>query len=299
MNRPHPFDALSIAHLRLFDGIMRRRSFSAAARDLGISQPAASRAVASMEETLGGTLFLRTTRTVRPTSFAEEVFARLGPMFRELDQLEIVAQSRTSELGGTLRVAAPGAFGRRFVVPVVERFLSANPRVSVELMLTDRRTDLVAQGVDVAVRLGSLTQRTARTRIVGQTRGVLVGAKSLTDGKVIETVVDALALPVIMPLEPSDAVRKVLASHAKGIKPRVRMLVDDLEVMRSAVLEGLGLSVLPRWLVSDDLSTGRLVHLVPTLDPGPVPVRLVFPAGRVSRPLTRAFADALAKALRA
>jgi DNA-binding transcriptional LysR family regulator len=144
MNRPAGFDTLSIAQLRLFGRVALLASFSAAARELSLSQPAASRSIASMEAALGGQLFLRTTRRVRLTSLGEQLLERLFPMLEEFERLDRLSVGQTQGLVGTVRAAAPGAFGRRFIAPATERFLLANPRASVDLVLADRRGDLVA-----------------------------------------------------------------------------------------------------------------------------------------------------------
>jgi DNA-binding transcriptional LysR family regulator len=297
MNGAHPFDALSIAQLRLFGRVAQLQSFSAAARELSLSQPAASRSISSMEAVLGGALFHRSTRRVRPTELGETLFARLEPMLHQFSQLDALSRGRTEGLTGRLRIAAPGAFGRRFVAPVAEQFLAAHVGVTVELLLADRRGDLVAQGVDLAVRIGDAQQQGARTQVIGNTRARLVAAPTLLSGRKVSSLDDAFKLPVVMPADGGSAMLKALGGGLRRGGPEVRLRVDDIETLRSATVAGVGVSALPAWLIDEDVRTGRLVELLPELPLPQLPIRLVFVGVHTPRRLVRAFAEAFTVSL--
>lgn len=289
MNHPSVFDELSVAQLRLFAAVVEKQSFSAAAKARGLSQPAVSRAVASMERSLGGALFSRTTRLVRPTSLGLTLYEQLSPLLEQLEQLEGLSQAQTTSLSGRLSVAAPGAFGRRFVAPVVERFLAAHPDVAVELSLVDKKVDLVAAGVDLAIRVGDASTSHGKTKVIAHSPNVFVGAPSLLGER--RTAAEALALPVALP---PGVPTRVLAALTGGARLNVRYVVDDLEALHAAVLGGLAVSLLPRWLVGREVTVGRLRALGAPPVP-PAPVRLVFPVA--ARRVTRAFADAVTQEL--
>jgi DNA-binding transcriptional LysR family regulator len=297
MNPPRPFDALSIAQLRLFDQVAQRQSFSAAARALSLSQPAASRSIAAMEAALGGALFHRSTRRVRPTELGETLLAKLEPLLRQFAELDALTAGRAEGLTGRLRVAAPGAFGRRFVAPVAERFLASHPGVTIELLLADGRADLLEQGVDVAVRIGDALQPGARTRVIGRSRARLVAAPTLVAGRAVATLADVLALPAVMPTDGGAAVLKALGGATARGAPSARLRANDVDALWSAVVAGVGVSVLPAWRVDDDLRAGRLVALLPALPLPESPIRLVFLGAQRPRRLVRAFAETFAASL--
>src|SRR5579862_7191361 len=163
--------------LRLFVRVARKRSFSAAGRELGLSQPSASRLVATLEQEVGVALLTRSTRAVTLTEAGAEYLARVEAILAALDEADHCARG-TGELRGGLRVAASLPFGLREIVPRLDRFLSQHPDLRVELVLSDQRQDLVADVVDVAIRIGYLPGATAVARRIGVSHRLLVASPS-------------------------------------------------------------------------------------------------------------------------
>lgn len=286
--------------LRVFCRVVERGSFSAVARELGISQPNASRHVAALEQRMGARLLVRTTRKVSPTDAGRAFYERASRALSELSDAESEVVAGVAVLAGSLRVAAPGAFGRRFVLPVVNDFIERHPKVDVELLLSDRPIDLVSEAVDLAVRIAvpgfaSLTHRTIATlglQVVAAPSYVARrGApKSVADSGEHDAVLHTDSRQRMLDLVSAGALPALPAFH-------VRLLSDDIEAVHHAALAGLGLAPLPDWLIEDDLRAGRLVPILSELVLPETPVFVVFPAGRRHSARVRAFVDALGDAL--
>ncbi|MEX0758859.1 MAG: LysR family transcriptional regulator, partial [Tistlia sp.] len=142
--------------LRIFVAVAEQAGFAAAARRLGLSPPAVTRAVAALEARLGARLLHRTTRIVRPTEAGQRFLADVRRIIAELEEAEASAAGAQSDPRGTLAVTAPVLFGRRHVAPLVFAFRRAFPEVSVRLLLLDRVVDLIEEGQDVALRIAEL-----------------------------------------------------------------------------------------------------------------------------------------------
>ena len=151
--------------LRIFRRVAELQSFSAAARELRLSNAAVSKHVSHLEEELGARLLHRTTRKVSPTAIGEAYLERSARLLDELDELDRSVTRSTTEVRGTLRVNVPNAFGALYISPMIPALLARWPELSVDMSMTDRFVDLVDEGVDVAIRIASSSRgATARGR---------------------------------------------------------------------------------------------------------------------------------------
>ncbi|TMH14215.1 MAG: LysR family transcriptional regulator, partial [Betaproteobacteria bacterium] len=164
-----------IVALRLFVRVARAGSFSRAARELGLSQPSASRIVATLEKEIGAALFTRSTRALSLTEAGAEYLARVEAILAALDEADLAARG-TGELRGVLRVAASSSFTEHAVIPRLDDFLGRNPKLRIVLLVHDQRQALITEGVDVAFRFGSLGDSTATARRLGSIERVLVAS---------------------------------------------------------------------------------------------------------------------------
>jgi DNA-binding transcriptional LysR family regulator len=186
--------------LRLFVRVARKGSFSAAGRELSIPQSTASRTIATLEREIGVALFVRTTRAVMLTNAGLDYLARIESVLAELDEAEYAARG-TGELRGILRIGLAPNFAVREVIPRLSDFMSRHPALRIELMMADQREDLVAEGVDVALRFGPLSDSTATVRRILEWPRVLAASRAYLDKAGI-------------PLAPTD-----LAQHAIILGP--------------------------------------------------------------------------------
>src|SRR6201991_4778106 len=163
--------------LQLFARVARTGSFSLAGRELGISQPTASRIVSTLEKQVGAALLTRTTRAVTLTEAGADYLARVEAILAALDEADHAARG-TGELRGTLRVATSPVFASRTVMPRLAEFADQHPKLRIEFALDDARRDLIGESVDVAIRIGALTDSSVVARKIGTVHRILVAAPS-------------------------------------------------------------------------------------------------------------------------
>src|ERR1051326_7699024 len=159
-----------LAAMQTYVKVVETGSFSAAARQLRIGQPAVSKTVAMLEERLGISLILRTSRNFATTEAGQIFYERAKLAIAEVDEAELSARGAGMGLVGRLRVSAAVTFTRLKIVPKLNRFLAQHPGLEIELILDDRNVDLVGEGIDVALRMGKLRDSASMARRIGLTR---------------------------------------------------------------------------------------------------------------------------------
>ncbi len=284
--------------LAVFLAILDAGSLAAAARKLRRSPPAVTRALAALEERVGARLIERTTRRLSTT----EAGRRLGEQARRVlsGYDEAVSEPGAAEVRGELRVTAPLVFGRRHVTPIVASFLDAWPEVRVELVLDDRSLNLVEEGLDVAVRIGRLSDSSLVARRVGEVRRLLVASPAyLTRRGVPRAPADLARHEVILA---SGAARSLDWRFAgprgeEVVRVRPRLIVNEIDAVLLAVRAGRGIGRPLSYQVADDLAAHSLVRLLPACEPPPLPVQLVVASTRHLAPKARAFLDHAARSL--
>ncbi len=282
--------------LAVYARVVDAGSFSEAARRMGTSRSVVSKAVAKLEKSLGARLLNRTTRHLSLTEIGSTVAAYCGRMLEEAEEVEQLAESLNLEPRGTLRVSASVAFGTLHVAPALAEFLSANPYLAMELSITDRLVDLAEEGYDLSIR------------VTGEPPLSLVARKLAPVRRKLCATPDYFARRGI-PLTPADLVRHNCLDYTRsGEQGRWRFTgpegeisvpvtgslhVDDDEALSQAVLGGLGLALLPTFIVGNELQAGRLQAVLS----GYIPVeRYVYAMYLPTRHLTtkvRAFIDFL------
>ncbi len=284
--------------LAAFVAVLESRSLAAAGRKLRRSPPAMTRALARLEEHVGARLVERTTRRLTPT----EAGRRLAERARDVlsGYADAVREIAAAPVRGVLRVTAPLVFGRRHVTPIVASFLDAYPGIRVELVLHDRNLDLVGEGIDVAVRIGRLSESSLIVRRVGEVRRVLVASPTYLAGRdTIRAPSDLARHDVIFvatrpgPLE----WRFRGPGRDRVVRLEPRLIVNEVDAMLFALRAGRGVGRPLSYQVADDLAAHALVRLLPELEPPPLPVQLVVPSARHLATKTRAFLDHAARSL--
>jgi DNA-binding transcriptional LysR family regulator len=260
-----------------FLAVVDRGSFTAASRTLGVSVAHVSRMVRRLEQGLGTRLIERTTRSVRPTDSGRLVHARAKALFEQFDELVDEVQEQQRELRGVVRVAAGGAYGERVVAPSLVRFAVAHPGIVVDLVMSDARVDLVAEGIDLAVRLGHLPDTALVARRIASRRFVLCASPAYLEGA------PRLAAPadlaghagVVSPVVPW---RLQTASGEPVQQPTPRFVSNNIPALVEAALAGLGIAWLAEVHVQEHIAAGRLVALLPESGGQSGPVWLVYPS---------------------
>ena len=286
--------------MQLFVRVARSGSFSAAAREMGVTQPTASRIVAALERQVGAALLTRSTRAVTLTEAGADYLARSEAILAALDEADHAARG-DGELRGALRVATSPSFAIRMIMPRLARFTEQHPKLRIEFALDDARHDLIGKSVDVAVRIGTLGDSAALARKIGVIQRVLVAAP-------------AYLARAGTPLTPSDLAQHSLVigpaghgsqgwSFRKGgramtIRVQGRLVVDAAEAATAAAVAGLGIVSTGQGSVQAELEAGALVRLLPDWEIGKSDIHVILPAGRAAKASARAFADFVAAQVR-
>ena len=286
--------------LAIFVAIVDEGSLAAAGRKLRRSPPAVTRALAALEERVSARLLERTTRRSRPTEagrrlveHARAVLAGYGDVVREVG---------AGPVRGLLRVTAPLVFGRRHIAPIVASFLDAYPGVRVDLVLGDRNLDLIADGLDVALRIGPLADSSLIARRVGEVRRVLVASPSYLAVHPAPRTPDELVRHdiVFTATRPGPIEWRFGGAGRRSVVRLVpRLMVNDVEATLLAARAGRGIARALSYQVADDLASGGLVRLLPETEPPVLPVQLVVPSARHLAAKSRSFVDHAARALAA
>ncbi|PDS78893.1 LysR family transcriptional regulator [Rhizobium sp. L43] len=295
-------EATNLNRLAYFVAVVDAGSFTRAAEYLGITKAVVSQQVARLEQEVGITLLMRTTRRLQPTEAGRMFHARCVSILREAeDALGELAQART-EPKGLLRITAPYDYGTSVVVPLVTAFANRYPHCKVELNLSDSVVDLVADNMDLAIRVGWLADSSMQARRIGSFRQLLVGASSLAD-KIV-----AYSEPSDMPSLPfvaNNALKEPLEWTFKrgdgGIRTvrfKADIAINTTPAVLEAVRQGGGLSIVPDFLATADLADARLVHVLPEWHLPSGGVYTVYPAARFRPPKVSAFVEMLMAALK-
>lgn len=270
-------------------------SFSAAARVLGTTPSAVSKAVARLEARLGVRLLQRTTRALSLTDAGRLYHERVSPLLLELAEAEALVATRKG-LRGTLRVSAPMELGRTWVASVVRGFLAEHPAVRIELNVTDRLVDLVEERIDVAVRVGRLPSSSLIAHRLGAVQFVVCAAPRYLRR--------AGAPRHPGQLETHACLRYLSGGHPLAwtfrgpegpfeVAVRGPLDADSGAALRVAAVEGLGVLRALDVLVREEVERGRLRLLLQAFAPEPMPVQAVFTPTRNLAPTVRAFVAAL------
>lgn len=279
--------------LQLFARVARSGSFSVAAREMGISQPTASRIIAALEKQIGVAFLVRTTRAVTLTEAGSDYLSRTESILRALEEADHAARG-TGELRGILRIAASAGFAIRGVLPRLARFTDQHPGLRVEFILSDDRQDLVGGSVDVALRTGRLDDSRALARKIGTVQRIVVASPAYLAKAGTPSFPGDLADHAIIVGPAARAMEGwTFRRHGKVISVRVegRIVLNGMDAAAAAAVAGLGILSTGDLSVIDELGTGRLVRVLSDWEMGSVDINVVLPAGRAAKPSARAFSD--------
>lgn len=279
--------------LRTFVAVADRRSFVEAARSLGVSPTAASRAVAGLEDTLGVTLLRRTTRSVALTPEGEAYLERCRHALDELDDAARAVRGHEAEPRGTLIVTAPVVFGRMHILPIVERLLRAHSALDAKLMLTDRVVRLAEEGIDIAVRIADLTDSALHAVRVTQVRRVLVASPDYLKRRAVPRRVAELRSHDLIGFDnfTRNGEWRFGSDGENVVRCEPRLMTNSVEAAIDAAMSGIGITRVLDYQVEQHVRAGRLRYVLSGSDPPPVPVSLVYQANRLRSPNVRALID--------
>ncbi|VVQ07112.1 HTH-type transcriptional regulator DmlR [Pseudomonas fluorescens] len=282
-----------LAAMETFVYVVETGSFSAAARRLNIGQPAVSKTIAQLESRLAVRLLLRSTRGLTPTEAGLAFFERAKRAIEEANEADNAARGVASGLTGTLRICTAVTFGRLHIVPHLGAFLEQNPELDIDLMLDDRNVNLVEEGVDVALRMGTLSDSGLTARKIAECRRVVLGTPAYfaqhgepacpADLSRYPAIVYTLGGATSRPFRKGDEEQPVTLSG--------RMRVNAAEGLRGAVLAHLGLTVASEWMFAPELANGSVREVMSDWTLPNQDLWAVFPTGRMASAKARAFVE--------
>ncbi len=283
--------------LLVFAHVVDGRSFSSAAKRLGISKSAVSKQVQQLEERLGVQLLVRTTRQLALTEVGERVYAASVGIRDSAAVAQEAASSHAGTITGTLRITAPAMLGRTHVVPVVTEFMELHPGVAAHLALTDAFVDLVAERMDVALRVGRVADAGLVTRRLAKVPVLICAApRYLERHGTPRTPAELSKLEWLHHLPSTDPNRVTLRKGRREVTVPVRgrLSSNDGAAGVRAVVAGFGVMAGPAFELSDEMRSGQLVRLLPDWNLDDLVVQAVFPARRHVSAKVRAFVDFIA-----
>jgi DNA-binding transcriptional LysR family regulator len=277
--------------LRVFVRVARSGSFSAAARELDLSQPSVSRIIAGLEKDVGGALVIRTTRAVTLTDVGNDYLTRVEAILASLEEADHAARG-SRELRGSLRVAMPASFGVREIIPVMPGFLARHPSLNVNLLMSDQRQDTIKEGVDVALRLGELPDSSATARLIGRTQRMVVASPAYLKARGTPKMPADLAThTAIVGPAGTSAGTWYFQRDGESVKARInsRLTVSVNEAAVAAAVAGIGVVTTTLWGCRAELASGSLIQILPDWKMNQVEVHGMFTPGRPPKPSARAF----------
>jgi len=274
-----------------FVRVVETGSFSAAARQLEVGQPAVSKTIAQLEARLQTSLLTRSTHGLTVTEAGLRFYERARTALEEADEAELAARGAGRGLSGRLRVSAATTFARLHVMPHLPRFLSEHPELDIDVILDDRVIDLIAEGVDVSLRMGPLPDSTAvARRLATSPRSVIATSAYLEKaGEPRNPAELAEHETVIYHPGPSQW---SFTQHGKVTSTAVqgRVRVSAAEGLRTAVLASMGLCIVSDWMFADELKSGAVRKVLTAWALPSVDLWAVFPNGRMASAKARQFA---------
>lgn len=274
-----------IQAVKLFLRVVDLGSFSKAAAELGMGQPAATKQVARLEAQLGARLLHRTTRGVAPTEIGALYYEKCRLIAHHVEEAESVAALLQTQVQGGLRISTSVAFGRRVLSPLVMHFMRLNPQLQVDLSCDDRYVNLVEQGVDVAVRMGRLADSTLGARYLGMNPWVVVAAPDYLARRGTPQRPDDLAAhdALIYSTVQGDARWPFTGpgGQARSMPVRGALRSNNLSTLLAAAREGFGVAALPRYVAETSLRSGAVTAVLDGWSLPAQEIHAVFPSPRL------------------
>jgi DNA-binding transcriptional LysR family regulator len=282
-----------LAAMETFIYVVETGSFSAAARRLNIGQPAVSKTIAQLEARLAVRLLLRSTRGLTPTEAGLAFFERAKRAVEEADEADNAARGAANGLTGNLRIGAPVTFGRIHIIAHLGPFLEQNPALNIDLMLDDRNVNLVEEGVDIALRMGALSDSSLTARKIAECRRIILGTPTYfekypepdcpADLSRHQAIIYSLGDGAHWPFKQANE------EHPITLNGRIR--VNAAEGLREAVLAHQGLAMATEWMFAPELANGTVREVMKDWTLPNQDLWAVFPTGRMASAKARAFVE--------
>lgn len=280
--------------MRTFVRVVQTGSFSAAAREQNTSQASVSKRVAALESQLGVKLLTRTSRELSLTEVGTQYFDKCINILAELDEADANARSEIASPKGALKVAAPIAFARLVLAPIIKEFVEKYPEIKIEMALSDAHVDLIAEGIDIAIRAKKLEDSNLVARHLSDNPMLMIASPDyLKENGTPETPEDLINHDCIVYSHLSSINKwgfsKEGKEHSVSVKGSFQSNNGDTNL--EVALAGLGIAQFPIWMVSGHLKAGRLVEVLKDYEKTSIPLNVIYPQNRYIPLKVRCFID--------
>lgn len=280
----------NLNEILVFVRVVQGGSFSAAARALGLPKSTVSARIAALEGRLGVSLLQRTTRQLHVTEAGRDLFEAAAKAVSDIEAGEALATKGQGVPTGLLRVTAPVDIATSVLPDFLCAYTARYPGVKLDLVLTGRTADLVAEGIDVALRAGRLKDSSLTGKKLGISRFAIFASPAFLRGKKIEVPKDLEKFPCLS-FSPYSKGEWQLESGKRSAEIKVggAVSVDDLSAVKALAMAGHGIALLPIYLVRKEVKTGDLKHVLPEWHSATDDVFLLYPAQKFVQPKVKAF----------
>lgn len=275
-----------------FVRVVETGSFSQAARQIGVGQPAISKTIAQLEGRLQVRLLVRSTHGLTPTDAGLRFFERARNAIQEADEAELDAKGAGAGLSGRLRICAATTFARIMVLPHLQHFMDTHPDLDVDVILDDRVIDLVSEGIDVALRMGELADSSAVARKLATGRRSVIATPAYLDRHGTPLVpADLAAHQAVVYTQLGNSWTFSREGTQASVTVSGRARFSAAEGIRTAVLSHMGLAVASDWMFAPELLDGTVQRVLEDWELPPIDLWAVFPTGRLASAKARAFTE--------
>lgn len=281
--------------LEIFARVVGAGSMSAAGRELGLSPAVVSKRLRRLEDRLGTRLLQRTTRQIALTEAGQGFYERVVAILAGVEEAEAFVARRSAIARGTLKVSAPTSFGRMHIAPNLHAFMAANEDLNINLQLSDDLVDIVGEGFDVAIRIAELEDSSLVAKKLAPVRRILCAAPSYLEKHGAPKTIEDLENHNCLTHQPSDNWKLDGPDGPLTIRPSGSVSTNSSEVVREAVVAGLGISLRSTWDIGEELANGNLIQVLPEYQSSnSVAIHAIYPSRQFLPVKVRVFIDYLA-----
>lgn len=284
----------NLADMEIFARVVASGSMSAAARELSLSPAVVSKRLGRLEERLGTRLLQRTTRQIALTEVGQGYYERILNILAGIEEAEDFVTRRSQDARGTLKVSVPTSFGRMHIAPHLEPFMRENADLTINMMLSDELVDIVGDGYDLAIRIGELSDSTLVARRLAPVRRILVASPQYIAARGMPQSFDDLDQHSCLAPHNNEPWRLEGPDGPVVFRPSGSLQTNSSEVVREAVLAGIGIAQRSTWDIGPELAAGKLVQVLPAyIASRNVAIHAVYPSRQFLPAKVRLFIDYL------
>lgn len=285
-----------LSGMRIFVRVVQMGSFSAVAREQSTSQATVSKKIAALESMLGVKLLSRSSRELSLTEAGTGYYEKSISILAELDEADALARSQTASPKGSLRIAAPIAIARVMLAPLMKEFTEQYPEINVEIAASDKMVDLIAEGIDAAIRVKQLEDSNLISRHLFNNRLVLAASPDYLAKEGIPKIPEDLNKHNCIVYSYSTSVHHwsfINQGKEDSVEVEGSFSSNDGDTNLAAALAGMGIAQLPIWLVDEHFRSGQLLEVLENYKIHSIPVNIIYPQNRYVPLKVRCFIDFL------